>query len=129
MKHLFKLKKDGKTVGYLNISKICMLMGSIDGLDWRYITNQNPAGDLQLSNNQWIHFFDTAHPFVTKDKNGKDVFAGDKAKFYSGVKLSGRKEIKIGTVIYEDCQFKIDNFPLSIATKFLDIELIEDKGE
>ncbi|KKL61790.1 hypothetical protein LCGC14_2191730, partial [marine sediment metagenome] len=83
MKHLFKLKKDGKTVGYLNISKICMLMGSIDGLDWRYITNQNPAGDLQLSNNQWIHFFDTAHPFVTKDKNGKDVFAGDKAKFYS----------------------------------------------
>ncbi|KKK98993.1 hypothetical protein LCGC14_2637240, partial [marine sediment metagenome] len=70
-----------------------------------------------------------AHPFVTNDKNGKDVFAGDKAKFYSGVKLSGRKEIKIGTVIYEDCQFKIDNFPLSIATKFLDIELIEDKGE
>ncbi len=67
--------------------------------------------------------------FVTKDKNGKDVFAGDRVKFYSGVRLSGKKEIKVGTVIYKDCQFKIDNFPLSITTKFLDIELIEDKGE
>lgn len=79
MEHLFKLKEDGKTVGYLKIQG-GILQGSIDGLDWHYITNQNPAGDLMLSNEQWVHFFDTAHPFVTKDKNGKDVFEGDKIK-------------------------------------------------
>ncbi len=52
IEHLFKLKKDGKTVGYLCIKDGC----------------------ISTCSDPW----DTAHPFVTKDKNGNDVFEGDK---------------------------------------------------
>jgi hypothetical protein len=79
MEHKFKLKKDGKTVGYLEIfaedGEVVFRKDLIDDMDcdiWE----------------QGICDFDTAHPFVTKDKNGKDIFAGDSLK-------SGKRIIKV----------------------------------
>ena len=71
MEHLFKLKKDGKTVGYLELygrPKGVIFSPFVKGVWVPYDVN-NSAMD-----------FDTANLFVTKDKNGKDVFAGDKVK-------------------------------------------------
>ena len=69
MTHLFKLKKDGETVGYLGIAnngKTGGLVFSLSGDLWNHITQE---GQLPQ--------FDSAHPFVCKDKNDKDVFADD----------------------------------------------------
>jgi len=61
MEHLFKLGKDGKTVGYLWIR---------DG----YITyHTHPDAQPEPS----IPIWDAAHPFVCQDKNGKRVFEDD----------------------------------------------------
>ena len=80
--HLFKIKKDGKTVGYLELkggipspeTAAEKPLTAIAGLVW-YTAGKTLMAlrDIEL---QW----DTAHPFVTKDKNGKDVFAGDEIK-------------------------------------------------
>ena len=66
--HLFKLTKYGKTVGYMKIVGGAVLYKHPPAEKWA---------------NAWLEWktaiicFDTAHPFVTKDKNGKDVFARD----------------------------------------------------
>lgn len=70
MEHLYELKKDGKTVGYCEWT---------EDWGWKYYN------DLE-SENKFTHFMVpqiglTVHPFVTKDKNGKDVFAGDKVNY------------------------------------------------
>lgn len=71
--HKFKLKKDGKVVGYLQIigrPKGILFSPSLGGV--------------------WIPFlgteitFDTAHPFVCKENGigtkGRDIFAGDQVR-------------------------------------------------
>lgn len=65
--HLFKLKKDGKTVGYLKIDKMHVLLNPI----------HRPGYWCTYDSNLCRGLFDTALPFVTKDKNSKDVFEGD----------------------------------------------------
>ncbi|GAG70048.1 unnamed protein product, partial [marine sediment metagenome] len=119
------LKEDGKTVGYLKIQG-GILQGSKDGLEWRYITNQNPAGDLKLSDDEWIHFFNTAHPFVTQDKNGKDVFAGDKV-----ISSDGLRKYK---VIWDERRWRwwlcgIDKSWAVNDPIWQDYELIEEKKD
>ena len=67
---LFKLKKDGKTVAYSKWT---------EHLGWQYSLTaafKNTFTHYVVAQTQPI----TAHPFVTKDKNGKDVFAGDKIR-------------------------------------------------
>lgn len=56
MNHLFKLKKGEKTVGYLKIK---------GNTYYRQAKGRWSC---------WRLDFDTAHPFVCKDKNDKDVF-------------------------------------------------------
>lgn len=66
---LFKLKKDGKCVGYCEWTE-----GG-----WEYYNDLNPES-------KFTHFMVvqtglTAHPYVTTDKHGAKVFAGDRIKF------------------------------------------------
>ncbi len=75
---LFKLKKDGKMVGYLGLvgtrtqqTAAERPIPATDGLRWYSIDLSEVAiGDTEL---EW----DTIHSFVCRDKNGKDVFEGD----------------------------------------------------
>ncbi len=63
--NLFKLKKDGKTVGYLKIEDgDIWFRGS--GIWYRFRSYLGVTG------------FDEALPYVCDDKNGDKVFAGDK---------------------------------------------------
>lgn len=95
--HLFKLKKDGKTVGYERFvycdqregylkGKSLVPQHSKDGVHWGYIylwelktSTKGYWFEAQLDNDTYIEH-DEKYPFVTKDKNGKDVFAGDRIK-------------------------------------------------
>lgn len=69
MKHLFKLKKDGKTVGYEKRAQYrpsddnLVIFSSFNGIEW--------------FENELTNGYNSAHPFVATDKNGKDVFEGD----------------------------------------------------
>jgi hypothetical protein len=70
----FKLKKDGKTVGYARFEKyrpqynndLC-LQSNRDGIEWY--------------DNEPQFEYDSIHPFVCADKNREDVFADDKFTF------------------------------------------------
>ena len=85
MKHLFKLKKDGKTVGYLKLAKGWTQFHSIERPDGRW---------FYPCDFKWT----TAHPFVTTDKHGKDVFADDKIKFLTPTMMRPAE----GTVLWYD---------------------------
>lgn len=77
--YLFKLKKDGETVGYLKIDRglVC----------WRHTTLSAAINKTWHTVHNSVRIdFDTAHPFVTKDKNGKDVFANDKVQSKDGLR-------------------------------------------
>ena len=71
--HKFKLKKDGKVVGYCKWT---------EDWGWKYYLDPNDP------ENTFTHFAVaqspkgiTAHPFVCLDKNGDEVYAGDKVKW------------------------------------------------
>ncbi|KKN07553.1 hypothetical protein LCGC14_1065740 [marine sediment metagenome] len=94
--HRFKLKKDGKAVGYERYvycdqregylkGKSLVPQHSKDGNNWEYLffyaweLRTRPKGywfDAQLDIDVYIEH-DEKCCFVTLDKNGKDVFAGD----------------------------------------------------
>lgn len=67
----FKLKKAGKTVGYMRVMPgqstpwLCILYRETEEHKWFIIAD----GDLPL--------FDSIHPFVCQDRKGKDVYEGD----------------------------------------------------
>lgn len=119
MEHLYKLKKDGKTVGYCKLIKYRDPLDSIRRwVGWGYSKDGKKWGQRQTT-------FDTAHPFVTKDKNGKDVFAGDSVR-------SGKRVL---TVVWgesnlrwmaqeEDIRFQTPLCQWAISEQF---ELIKDK--
>lgn len=102
--HLFKLKKDGKTVGYMCIKDGC----------------------VSTCSDPW----DIAHPFVTKDKHGKDVFAGDRVNWrpeeldeLCGEESEELLEAKVagGFLVYD-----VEGTDFVEASKFKDIELIKE---
>ena len=80
--HLFKLKKDSKMVGYLKLASGWTQFQSLGRIAWYYPCDF-----------KWT----SAHQFVTKDKNGKDVFAGDEVLVYRG-----RENIGEGYVFFND---------------------------
>ena len=76
-KHLFKLKEDGKTVGLIELYQNGNLRLQYDGTScpWTHI-----CWPQHLSKFLEEKKVTSTHPFVCKDKNGKDVFAGDRIK-------------------------------------------------
>jgi len=94
-KHLFKLKKDGKAVGYLEFKDGKFVYSNEDGSYvspycisiWKgkVFSFQCPA----YSSSYYEHDeceYDSIHLFVTKDKNGKDVFADDEVQSKDGLR-------------------------------------------
>ncbi len=118
--HLFKLKKDGKTVGYLKLSgKIWWKINR----SWIEIDPQKGCSEFFEDDNGW----DTAHPFVTKDKHGKDVFEADK------VYVFGKAPCKvIWSATHRGWAVQLvenpEGLPMSMSSFYpKDIEIIEDK--
>jgi hypothetical protein len=110
MEHLFKLKKDGKTVGWLLIAK-----GKVWGKS-RYECDEFSEWD------NWGFMFDTAHPFVTKDKDGKEVFEDNEVKMFSKHYKIVWCERELGWYLQDEYKAKIK---LSHINKN-HIELIEE---
>jgi len=95
--NLFKLKKDGKTVGYLKIVDGRVLLNPIDRPGYWCTYDGHLCRDL----------FDEALPYVCDDKNGEKVFAGDKIC---------RKNKPVGIIQYNDelLWYHVDGEPLFI---------------
>ena len=123
--HLFKLKKDGKTVGYMQLQKQHKPSEYL-GLLWRFSSDGNTRWTGQKA--RWP-IFDTAHSFIIKDKNGKDVFADDKIK---GFLEDSTDEIKGEVTLYEKTGAYRIKTGSSLKPRMLfvyDIELIEEKKD
>lgn len=109
--HLFKLKKDGKTVGYLKLAKGWTQFQALGREDWYYPCD---------------FAWHTAHLFVTKDKNGKDVFAGDT--------LRSKDELRKYKVIWDErrCRWWLCGVDKAWAVNepiWEDYEQIEEKKD
>lgn len=134
--HLFKLKREGKTVGYLLLED-GFLQASTNGKNYFYVQAQSPAGGLLIypSNNLFWLDYDTAHPFVTKDNSGKDVFADDKIKALYFWPDAKKPQTITGKVGWRDetLNWVLYHTPNTPECAFLwqlhDIELIEDKED
>lgn len=143
MKHLFKLKHDGKTVGYERFvycdqregylkGKSLVPQHSVNGISWEHIyewvLNTSPKGywfKALLDMDVYIEH-DEKYPFVIKDKNGKDVFAGDKATAIVWMEDLANHRIE-GEIIYYNCGYCIQTTSTYYHLNDLkDIELIED---
>lgn len=83
--HLFKLTRASVKIGYLNLEGANPCYGGAIGsypygaYEFGEMMKNSYGTDFSLSD------FD-AHPFVTKDKNGKDVFADDKVRSKNGLR-------------------------------------------
>jgi hypothetical protein len=73
---LFKLKKDGKTVGYMRLygGPLGLSLRKEGDPDWQY----DFFAPLRGCDADFIH------PFVCRDRNGKDVFEGDRVNLHVG---------------------------------------------
>lgn len=114
MEHLFQLKKDGKTVGYLKIDP-----KSRFGILWQKL---NDVWVSTIDCPDLYFKFDSAHLFVCKDKFGKDVFADNwlRLTFPNGQKVAGK-------VVWDFLSWQIEGGVMLTNFKQDEIELIEDK--
>jgi len=121
MEHLFKLKKDGKTVGYLELQGFQYPYPDhkpmFCGVRFQRVGEKN-WGKTEM---EW----DSAHPFVTKDKNGKDVFDADEIKMFSRQYKVVWDKREFGWYLQDEYKAK---FKLSY-NNINHIELIEDKED
>jgi hypothetical protein len=107
---------------------------SPNGVNYFYITEQNPCGSLSIcvsikdGEQNWFDY-DTAHPFVTKDKNGKDVFDGDRIRGFCVLWKRGVEgEVNWDELTFTYCVPDTITPKGKMAIRMLsDIELIEDK--
>ena len=123
--NLFKLKKDGKTVGYLKINDY--IWWSTCGRIWLEIHPQEGCSDYFEDDHEW----DEAHPYVCDDKNGDKVFAGDKVKWkpedIDELCEEDEEEILDAEVAGGFAVFDIEGTDFVEAIKFKNIELIKEK--
>lgn len=125
--NLFKLKKDGKTVGYV---QLWHWGGLLYSKDTRFYPNTNKTRLPREIDGEGLTF----HSFVTKDKNGKDVFAGDLIK---GIISDVSSKSLIGKIVAKESPLSCWMFKwkfegkeyLAPAPDLQDIELIEDKDD
>jgi len=122
--HLFKLKKDGKYKGLMKIQdgEVYVQRPKSKYWDFQYVSCRvSPEANIIIK-------FDTAHPFVTKDKNGKDVFADDEI---TGEYPCLIETHKVSGIIYydtEELMWFLETESESIVLSYIeDIELIEEK--
>lgn len=116
MSHLFKLKKDGKDAGYLRITcNAVMYKNKTTYGQWLFT---HSAANLEEPS------FDTAHPFVCKDKDNKDVFANSLVWFrWMGKKIKA-KVVKDDLFIHlVSCEGEKRGLPRTLCTS--DISHIE----
>lgn len=126
MNNLFKLKKDGKTVGYLEL--LVRTPYGYPVLWFRDLGRLDEGREWHSGNNVQA---DSIHPFVTKSKDGKDVFADDEIK---AVILDVSSKPLIGRIIPNENSLSCWMFKykfegkeyLAPAPDLKDIELIED---
>ena len=125
--HLFKLKKEGKTVGYCKWT---------EQFGWHYsLTTDFKKTFTHFVVSQTIPI--SIYPFVTKDKNGKDVFASDEVLVYKGKENIGEGYVDFNERFLwwvvnnsnqdDDRESPQDWSQLSLCD--VDIELIEDKDD
>lgn len=115
----FKLKKAGQTVGYMRIGYSIRP----DRLDcqWRYADGD---GHWNLGTPD-IGFCDSAHPFVCRDRNGRDVYCDDWVLFRLDNDEPGeRTQITVGD---KWTGFQVLYRTLRLMFKSEDIELLEDQ--
>lgn len=131
MEHLFKLKKDGKTVGYERHIQEDLIKGKFIIIEHRTPhsdiwfdaleicrSDSQYEGSLGVLSN-WIDY-DEKCPFVTKDKHGDNVFADDLIK---GIICDVSSKQLIGRIVTNEN-------PLSCwMFKYMFEEWIEEEGE
>ena len=125
MNNLFKLKRDGKTAGYLLLEN-GFLLASTNSKNYFYVQEQTPTGSLLIypySNDPFWIDYDSEHPFVCKDKNGNDVFADD------GIKIifPNGEEI-VSKVIWDFLSWQVEGGGMLANFKQDDIELIKEQN-
>jgi len=138
MEHLFKLKKDGKTVGYLKFEKvgfsIAIYLTQTDLDIWYPLWKMHYEGsshsyEFIVGKKSIYIIFDSIHPFVTKDKNGMDVFADDLVWFGWMGKKSKAKLVK--TDLFNkliSCKGEVQGLPRTFCkSDRFHIELIEEE--
>ena len=115
---LFKLKKDGKCVGYLQFTKYSdndlHIQVSFDGFNWSDDTDDTIE-------------YNSVHPYVRDDKHGKKVFADDKIKGHEECGIGHYDEIVGEVYLDEKTTFyrvsKVQRIPIY---QVCCIELIEE---
>ncbi len=119
-KLLFKLKKNGKTVAYSRFTK---------SWGWEY----SPTSDFAKP---FTHYAVaqsgiTAHPFVCRDKNGKDVFEGDRVIANKGETIGEHEGIVVYRPKFADYVIVKDDYDVeegygNYGLHQKEFELIED---
>jgi len=115
MKPFFKLKLNGKTVGYMRwIKDVAPYYGH-----WQWSEYGNCYGGIFITH-------DSIHPYVYDDKNGKPVFEGDKCNCHMFTFDGGEGEYTfIGTVRWDD---SYHGFLLRDSSEWYEISAMSDEG-
>lgn len=122
---LFKLKKGGEFVGYECVSEGETPDTEEKCLNWVY-SKDGKSWSLEPI----LH--DEKCPFVTTDKNGDRVFAGDEVKVYDDVRarieqIEHRTLLAYGLRYWDTQKNRWFHFVSSDKWRNEDIELIKDK--
>ena len=133
MTNLTKLKKKGKTVGYLEIARSAVWF--LHSKTYVPLTNDNISALTNYIDNKWMIYdyvecpdFDESLPYVCTDKNGKKVFAGDETNHgvvvWNTILFTWTLLENIPDVLGDNEMIGVTN---RLSDYIADIELIKDK--
>ncbi len=121
---LFKLKKEGRCIGYARFHKID---ASGLALEFSWKPQQDKARESWEQKHRFA--FDSIHPWVCKDRNNKDVFEGDrvriKTKSAAGVVYWDKRQLGWWVWFKDVDDTQGQTCPLAGIVD--DIELLEDQ--
>ena len=139
--HLFKLKRKGTVTGYKKIVNGLIFIKSTTTNVWGCLTQQTNFGDFveyRFAIDEYVSdelYVDSEFSFVTKDKDGKDVSAGDFCRI--GDPFGGIGSTVEGYVRWTDAELtwriewndrRGDTISMLVSA-ITDIELIEDEDD